>query len=220
MMAVTTFTEENYLKTIYALSLQNDEWISTNALAESTLTRAASVTDMIGRLAQKGLLHYQKYKGVRLTEEGEKVALLVIRKHRLWEVFLVEKLHFGWDEVHAIAEELEHIQSERLVQKLDEFLGHPQFDPHGDPIPDPEGKMPPTRYLKLSELPKNQMAMMMGVSEHSPTFLQYLDRSNLCLGCTIEIIEVHDFDKSVELILNQQQKQFVSHDVAKNILVR
>ena len=125
-LKMQTFTEENYLKTIFFLSIDTEEWVSTNALADSTNTRAASVSDMLKRLAEKGLINYQKYRGVRLTEEGERLALLVIRKHRLWEVFLAEKLQFGWDEVHVIAEELEHIRSERLVEKLDAFLGYPQ----------------------------------------------------------------------------------------------
>jgi DtxR family transcriptional regulator, Mn-dependent transcriptional regulator len=217
---LNSFTEENYLKTIYALSTKSNEWVSTNALAESTMTRAASVSDMIKRLSEKQLIDYQKYKGVKLNAQGEKVALSIIRKHRLWEVFLVEKLHFGWDEVHAIAEELEHIRSERLIEKLDDFLGKPKFDPHGDPIPDRSGKMPVIETLKLTELEVNKRGVMVGVAEHSTAFLQHLDKNGLVLGCEIAIYEINEFDKSISIILNKNQQLFLSHEVARNILIR
>lgn len=215
-----TFTEENYLKTIFFLSVDTEEWVSTNALADSTNTRAASVSDMLKRLAEKELINYQKYRGVRLTEEGERLALLVIRKHRLWEVFLAEKLQFGWDEVHVIAEELEHIRSERLIEKLDAFLGYPQFDPHGDPIPDAEGQMPEIRYRKLSEVTKGNTVLMMGVCEHSSAFLQHLDKSGLMLGCQLKIQEINAFDQSVNVLVDDHHALFVSHEVAKNLLVK
>jgi DtxR family Mn-dependent transcriptional regulator len=215
-----TFTEENYLKTIFFLSYNPEEWVSTNALADSTNTRAASVSDMLKRLAEKGLIHYQKYRGVRLTEEGERLALLVIRKHRLWEVFLAEKLQFGWDEVHVIAEELEHIRSERLVEKLDAFLGYPQFDPHGDPIPNADGQMPSFRYRKLSEIPEAASVIMTGVCEHSSAFLQHLDKSGLTLGCLIKVQEINKYDKSVTILLDNRHSLFISYEVAKNLLVK
>ncbi len=215
-----TFTEENYLKTIFFLSIDTEEWVSTNALADSTNTRAASVSDMLKRLAEKGLINYQKYRGVRLTEEGERLALLVIRKHRLWEVFLAEKLQFGWDEVHVIAEELEHIRSERLVEKLDAFLGYPQFDPHGDPIPNAAGQMPAFRYRKLSEIMEGNTVIMTGVSEHSPAFLQHLDKSGLMLGCQVKVQEINDFDKSISILIDSQRTLFVSYEVAKNLWVQ
>ena len=219
-MSVYSFTEENYLKTIYALLQTGNEWVSTNALAESTNTRAASVTDMLKRLAEKQLIHYQKYRGVSLTEQGELEALRIVRKHRLWEVFLVEKLKFGWEEVHAIAEELEHIRSERLVEKLDDFLNNPRFDPHGDPIPDAAGKMPTTAYKKLSEILINEKATMTGVSEHSTTFLQHLQKTGLTLGCQIEVKEINEFDKSMLLLLNDSNEVFLSYEVAKGVLVK
>jgi DtxR family transcriptional regulator, Mn-dependent transcriptional regulator len=217
---VHTFTEENYLKTIFSLSTNTHEWVNTNALADSTQTRAASVSDMIKRLAEKKLIHYQKYKGVKLTPEGERVALGVIRKHRLWEVFLVEKLHFSWDEVHPIAEELEHIRSENLIEKLNDFLGNPQFDPHGDPIPNADGAMPQFRYLQLSDIPTQQQVIMMGVSEHSASFLQHLQKMGLSLGATLQITEINAYDKSLVLVLNQQSQVFISYEVAKHILVK
>ncbi|MEZ4900911.1 MAG: metal-dependent transcriptional regulator [Spirosomataceae bacterium] len=215
-----TFTEENYLKTIFFLSIGTDQWVSTNALAESTNTRAASVSDMLKRLAEKELINYQKYRGVRLTDEGERLALLVIRKHRLWEVFLAEKLQFGWDEVHVIAEELEHIRSERLIEKLDAFLGYPQFDPHGDPIPNAKGQMPELSYRKLSEVMTGKTVLMMGVCEHSPAFLQHLDKSGLTLGCSLKVEEINTFDQSICVLIDNQHPLFVSHEVAKNLLVK
>lgn len=215
-----SFTEENYLKIIHNLSGREGLEVSTNALAEGTSTRAASVTDMLRKLADKGLIHYKKYQGVRLTREGEKVALKVIRKHRLWEVFLVEKLGFGWDEVHDIAEELEHIPSDRLVERLDIYLGQPQFDPHGDPIPDAKGNMPSPNYVKLSEVPAGSHAILMGVLEHTPSFLQHLDRSGLTLGCSIFIKEINEYDKSALAETNQSQTLFISQEVSNNILVQ
>ncbi len=216
----TSFTEENYLKIIHNLSGKEGVEVSTNELAESTSTRAASVTDMLRKLSDKGLIHYRKYQGVRLTGEGEKVALKVIRKHRLWEVFLVEKLGFGWDEVHDIAEELEHIPSERLVERLDAFLGFPQFDPHGDPIPDSVGNMPENDYHTLSEAEVGQLVLIMGVLEHSPAFLQHLDRIGLTLGSEIGIRQVNTYDKSVLLSQPDGTTTFISQEVARNILVQ
>ncbi|GAB3554058.1 metal-dependent transcriptional regulator [Spirosoma fluminis] len=214
-----SFTEENYLKTIYYLATRQAGEVSTNALAEMTATKAASVTDMLRKLAEKQLIHYKKYQGVRLTEEGERVALQIIRRHRLWEVFLVEKLGFGWDAVHAIAEELEHIRSEELVTRLDTFLGHPQFDPHGDPIPTPAGLMPETGYRKLSEMQEGEKARLMAVLEHSTEFLQHLDHSNLTLGCAVTVTQINAFDKSAVVQIENGRLVFVSYEVAKNLLV-
>lgn len=215
-----SFTEENYLKIIHNLSGPEGTDVSTNALAESTSTRAASVTDMLKKLAEKDLIHYKKYQGVRLTEKGNKVALKVIRKHRLWEVFLVEKLGFGWDEVHDIAEELEHIPSDRLVERLDTFLGNPRFDPHGDPIPDAKGNMPTSDFLKLSEAEQGEQLLMTGVLEHTSAFLQHLDRSGLTLGCTMHMTEINQYDKSAMVTLDQGRTLFISQEVSKNILVQ
>ncbi|GAA4458544.1 metal-dependent transcriptional regulator [Nibrella saemangeumensis] len=214
-----TFTEENYLKTIYYLSGRQEGEVSTNSLAEMTATRAASVSDMLKRLSEKQLIHYKKYQGVRLTEEGERLALKVIRRHRLWEVFLVEKLGFGWDEVHVIAEELEHVRSDELVERLDAYLEYPQFDPHGDPIPTPAGQMPTTAYRKLSEVAVDERVRIMGVLEHSPEFLQHLDRTGLTLGSEVCLQEISHFDKSVQVQINQEKSLFISHEVARNLLV-
>lgn len=217
---MASFTEENYLKIIYNLSTRQDEGISTNALAEQTQTRAASVTDMLRKLADKNLIHYKKYQGVRLTDGGERVALQVIRKHRLWEVFLVEKLGFRWDEVHPLAEELEHIDSPELIERLDEFLGHPTADPHGDPIPDPAGRMPQPGYGRLTEAEPGKPVVLMGVSEHAAAFLQYLAKTGLTIGCQLEVVDVNAFDGSVQALINGQPPQFISQAVARNLLVR
>ncbi|WP_420147346.1 metal-dependent transcriptional regulator [Spirosoma sp.] len=214
-----SFTEENYLKTIYYLANRQQGEVSTNALAEMTSTKAASVTDMLRKLADKQLIHYKKYQGVRLTDEGERLALQIIRRHRLWEVFLVEKLGFGWDAVHEIAEELEHIRSEELVTRLDKYLGNPQFDPHGDPIPTPTGQMPATGYQKLSDVGVGERVCLMAVLEHSTEFLQHLDHSKLTLGCTVLVNEINTFDKSVLVQVENGRIVFVSHEVAKNLLV-
>ncbi|GAB4037401.1 metal-dependent transcriptional regulator [Spirosoma gilvum] len=214
-----SFTEENYLKTIYNLANRQQGEVSTNALAEVTATKAASVTDMLRKLADKQLIHYKKYQGVRLTEEGERLALQIIRRHRLWEVFLVEKLGFGWDKVHDIAEELEHIRSEELVTRLDTYLGNPQFDPHGDPIPTSTGLMPETGYRKLSDAEAGEGVCLMAVLEHSTQFLQHLDHSNLSLGSTVTVQEVNTFDKSILVQTEAGRTVFVSHEVAKNLLV-
>lgn len=214
-----SFTEENYLKTIYYLATRQEGEVSTNALAEMTATKAASVTDMLRKLADKQLIHYKKYQGVRLTDEGERLALQIIRRHRLWEVFLVEKLGFGWDAVHEIAEELEHVRSEELVTRLDAYLGHPQFDPHGDPIPTPGGQMPTTGYRKLSEITAGENVRLMAVLEHSTEFLQHLNHSNLTLGCAVTVSEINAFDKSLLVQIESGRTVFVSNGVAKNLLV-
>lgn len=214
-----SFTEENYLKTIHYLATRQAGEVSTNALAEMTATKAASVTDMLRKLADKGLIHYKKYQGVRLTEEGERLARQVIRRHRLWEVFLVEKLGFGWDAVHEIAEELEHVRSEELVTRLDAYLGCPQFDPHGDPIPTPAGDMPDPGYRKLSDATAGERVRLMAVMEHSAEFLQHLDHSDLTLGCVVRVSEINAFDKSVLVAIDSGRTVFVSYEVAKNLLV-
>lgn len=215
-----SFTEENYLKTIYTLAARHpgDE-VSTNSLAEMTATKAASVSDMLKKLAEKQLIHYKKYQGVRLTDEGERLALKIIRRHRLWEVFLVEKLGFGWDEVHGMAEELEHIRSDELVARLDSFLNYPQFDPHGDPIPTPTGRMPETAYRKLSEVAVGERVRVMGVLEHSSEFLQHLVRAGLTLGCEVNLNQISSFDQSIEVQVDPETALFISHDVARNLLV-
>ncbi|MGE6219541.1 metal-dependent transcriptional regulator [Nubsella zeaxanthinifaciens] len=212
-----SYTEENYLKIIYHLSEISNP-VLTNAIAERIQTKAASVTDMIKKLSDKELVNYVKYQGVTLTEKGKTTAINIVRKHRLWEVFLVDKLNFKWDEVHDVAEELEHIQSNLLVERLDEFLDFPRVDPHGDPIPDKNGNFAELAFIKLSKLKPTDKGTITGVSEHSSTFLKHLEKLGLTLGKRIEIIEVLEFDGSVELLV-ESQKTNISREVAKHILI-
>jgi DtxR family transcriptional regulator, Mn-dependent transcriptional regulator len=214
---MNSLTEENYLKAIYKLEQEGD--VSTNAIAERMRTKAASVTEMLKRLADKKLINYKKYQGVTLTAQGKKVAVTIIRKHRLWEVFLVNKLNFKWDEVHDIAEQLEHINSDELVERLDKYLGYPKSDPHGDPIPDMNGRFHLQKSQLLSQVPKSSVCVMTGVVDHAPPFLQYLDKIGLALGNEIRIKDVVEYDKSLQIAINKKAPVYISHEVAKNILV-
>ena len=214
-----SFTEENYLKTIYQLSKEDDSVVTTNGIAEVMNTKAASVTDMLKKLAEKQLINYIKYQGATLTESGHQTATAIVRKHRLWEVFLVEKLDFKWDEVHDIAEELEHINSAELIERLNKFLEFPTIDPHGDPIPDSNGKIRQMPFIKINKMKPGQQGKISGVSEHSAIFLQYLEKSGLTLGTTIEIVEIMEFDGSITLIFDNNKKISISREVAKNLLV-
>src|SRR5690554_1850211 len=176
-MDYLTQSEENYIKAIYYLQKVLDKPVGTNDLANRMDTKASSVTDMVKRLSEKSYIIYEKYKGCELTESGEAVALKTIRKHRLWETFLVEKLNFGWEEVHEIAEQLEHIQSVKLTNRLDEFLNYPKFDPHGDPIPDQYGLITKREEThKLIDLELETPAVVIGVADSSASFLKYLDK--------------------------------------------
>ena len=214
-----TFSEENYLKTIYHLTSSSNREVSTNEIAEMIATKASSVTDMLRKLAEKDLLNYKKYQGVSLTEKGKLSAKMIVRKHRLWEVFLVEKLHFSWDEVHDIAEQLEHIKSEQLINKLDDFLGNPTEDPHGDPIPDAYGKIIKTEKLLLSELPQNQTGICVGVKDSSTEFLKYLDKNQIALGTKIEILTKEAFDLSLKIKV-ENTELIISNKIASNLFVR
>lgn len=215
-----SFTEENYLKAIYKLLEREGDTVTTNAIAEAIKTKAASVTDMLKKLSEKKLINYRKYQGVTLSEKGEKVALSIIRKHRLWEMFLVEKLNFKWDEVHDVAEQLEHIDSDKLIEQLDKFLNYPKTDPHGDPIPDAKGKLKSHKSVPLSRFEKNDLCIITGVIDHSPPFLRFLDSSGISLGDEIKVKEVVAFDLSLQIIINKKQTIFISNEVAKNLLVQ
>jgi len=214
-----THSEENYIKVIYHLSAVSPKGINTNAIAGMIESKASSVTDMIKKLADKELVFYQKYQGVTLTKKGLDAAKMIVRKHRLWEVFLVEKLDFNWDEVHELAEELEHIQSEKLINRLDEFLGFPKEDPHGDPIPDKNGQMIKIDKQLLSEIPMQTRVICLGVKDSSPTFLQYLDKQKIALGSMIEVINKEQFDLS--LTIRIIDKEFlISQKIANNLYVK
>lgn len=214
-----TFSEENYLKTIYHLTTLLDTEVSTNAIAEMMETKASSVTDMLKKLAEKHLVNYKKYQGVSLTEKGKLSAKMIVRKHRLWEVFLVEKLDFSWDEVHDIAEQLEHIKSEQLINRLDDFLGNPTEDPHGDPIPDVNGQIIKIEKQLLSELSENQIGMCLGVKDTSSEFLKYLDKQGIALGSKIQIVAKETFDLSLKIKVNGNELT-ISNKIASNLFVK
>lgn len=217
----TTFTEENYIKAIFKLHEKTaKDAINTNDIALELNMKAASVTDMIKRLSDKKLITYKKYYGVTLTKKGNEIALDVIRKHRLWEVFLVKKLNFKWDEVHDIAEQLEHINSKELINKLDDFLGNPKFDPHGDVIPSRDGKMEAHSSFPLNSVTKKQKVLFCGVLNHEPKFLQHLSSINIQLGSSIEIESFNDFDCSYKIKINNKQLEFMSETVASHLLVK
>lgn len=215
-----TLAEEDYLKAIYKVAERQGNPVSTSAIAEVMQTRAASVTDMLKKLSDKGLIHYERYKGVSLSREGIRLATQLIRKHRLWEAFLVDKLGYTWDEVHEIAEQLEHIQSESLIDRLDHFLGHPRFDPHGDPIPDAAGAYRMRQQILLSELPAGRQALIVGVREHAPAFLQYLDQSGLTLGVTLGVEARFPFDGSLQLRFQNGTPLTISGTVAGFLYVQ
>lgn len=216
---MNSLAEENYLKAIYHLEQQHQGEVSTNAIAERMDTKPSSVTDMVQKLAEKKLLSYKRYKGTLLTPEGRKTAANVIRKHRLWEVFLVEKLNFHWDEVHEIAEQLEHVHSEELFSRLDKFLGSPDFDPHGDPIPDKHGNVKRTEKKLLSELDKKQRGVCVGVRESSTDFLQYLDKKKITIGTKITVLGKEFFDGSMVIQVGRDQF-FISKKIAENLFVQ
>lgn len=214
-----TFSEENYLKTIYHLTTILDSEVSTNAIAEKMETKASSVTDMLKKLADKNLVHYKKYQGVSLTKSGKLSAKMIVRKHRLWEVFLVEKLAFSWDEVHDIAEQLEHIKSEKLIAKLDDFLGNPTEDPHGDPIPNADGQIVSVEKQLLSELQVGQYGICVGVKDTSSEFLKYLDKQEIALGSKIEILSKEIFDLSLKIKVNITELT-ISNKIASNLFIK
>lgn len=219
MKDMLSYTEENYLKAIYRLSEGGLKAVLTNEIAESLKTKAASVTDMIKKLSNKNLISYEKYYGAKITRNGKSQALSIIRKHRLWETFLVEKLHFTWDEVHDVAEQLEHIQSPLLIEKLDEFLGYPTADPHGHPIPDKDGKIQSPKLISLSESPVNKKAIVRSVKDGSPSFLQYLSKIGIYIGAKIVILDKIEFDSSLEVQIDHKARVFISRDAAENLLI-
>lgn len=214
-----SFTEENYLKAIYHLSEAGAKSVLTNDLAEAMNTKAASATDMVKKLAAKKFISYKKYYGASLTLKGKTEALTVIRKHRLWETFLVQKLGFAWDEVHEVAEQLEHIQSKRLIEKLDEFLGYPKTDPHGDPIPDSKGKLQQQPTIACDQLKEGQQGVITAVKDSDSTLLKLLDKIGARPGKKIKIIGREAYDESTEAMLDGH-KVFLSKEVSKNILVK
>ncbi|HUR66399.1 MAG TPA: metal-dependent transcriptional regulator [Chitinophagaceae bacterium] len=212
-------SEENYIKAIYRLQRQ-DGTVTTNELAHELKTKPASVTDMMKKLKVKKLLHYEPYQGFRLTGEGSKVALGIIRRHRLWEYFLAEKLKFTWDEVHEVAEDLEHVSNKKLVDKLDEFLGFPRVDPHGDPIPDANGRIQSSKKLVLTELPENMPASVSNVKDQSSSMLELLEHKKIAIGTRLEIKKRFEFDASMEIKIGRHPAFTISKQLAENIFVK
>lgn len=214
-----TRSEENYIKTIFHLGRKGTHEVATNAIAELMETKPSSVTDMIKRLSEKDLVNYKRYQGVSLTALGNKTALGIIRKHRLWEVFLVEKLDFSWDEVHEVAEQLEHIKSDKLIDSLDRLLAFPKFDPHGDPIPDKNGGFKERDRELLSEVPINTGGVCVGVKDSSATFLKFLDKNGIALGNQIKVMEIEEFDGSLNIEIDGRKMQ-ISHVIASNLYIK
>lgn len=211
-----TATEENYIKAIYHLQ-QSLGKAGTTVLAEAMQTRPATVTDMLKKLEAKKLLHYQRYKGFSLTESGNRLALLIIRKHRLWEYFLVHKLGFNWDEVHHMAEELEHISSRELITRLDEYLGKPAFDPHGDPIPDGKGRLKTVRQENLMSLPLKKILVVQSVRNQSADMLEMLNHYHIGIGTKLKVLRRFAFDGSAEIKVDKQPITIISNQVAQNV---
>jgi DtxR family Mn-dependent transcriptional regulator len=214
-----SFSEENYLKAIYHLSEETDGTVSTNAIADCLNTKPASVTDMIKKLSNKGVLSYQKYYGVKVSETGKIAALQVIRKHRLWETFLVDKLKFNWDEVHDVAEQLEHINSTLLIKRLDEFLAYPKYDPHGDPIPDENGEFKAKPRVSLNNCKLGVSGITVSVKDASTAFLKYLDKIGIYIGAKIKVLDKVEFDGSLEIQIDNKKTVFISKEVSENIWI-
>lgn len=212
-----TVSEENYIKAIYHLQMENGT-VSTNSLAEQLKTKPASITDMMKKLQAKNLIHYKPYYGFSLSNEGKKIALFIVRRHRLWEYFLSEKLGFKWNEVHSLAEELEHVSSRKLIDRLDEYLEFPPYDPHGDPIPDSKGKIRSIEKVLLSDLSINKPAEVCQVRNQSPEMLELLEHKNLTIGTKLEVKKYFEFDHSLELKV-RNNSVMVSEQLAKNIFV-
>ncbi len=217
---MATVTEENYIKAIYKITEKNQGSANTNAIAAHLDTSAASVTDMLKRLSEKEYFHYEKYKGVYLTSKGIQLATKLVRRHRLWEVFLVDKLGFRWDEVHDLAEELEHVDSENLIKKLDDYLGNPKYDPHGDPIPNSDGKFTIRNQVSLQNLLKEEAGIVVGVRESNKDFLTYLNSINVSLGTKIKVINHIEFDHSKKVIIDGNTEQVLSQKASTNLFVK
>ena len=214
-----SLAEENYLKAIYKLSKIQPQGIATKSIGELLKIKPPTVSDMLKKLASKKLINYEKYKGVKLTKKGEEVALKVIRKHRLWETFLVEYLDFKWDEVHEMAEQLEHVQSNELINRLDKFLNYPKFDPHGDPIPSEDGFISFHSGRTLDQIAVSNEAIVVGVRDHTPDFLKYLDKHGIQLGVKLKVEYIEAYDGSMQVELKPHKKQLLSAQVCQNILV-
>ncbi|TDW96283.1 metal-dependent transcriptional regulator [Dinghuibacter silviterrae] len=210
--------EEDYLKSIFRLQQETGQ-VNTNAVAQDLRTKPASVTDMLKKLKQKKLLHYEPYQEFKLSAEGRKTALGIVRRHRLWEYFLVEKLGMGWNEVHDIAEQLEHVSDQRLIERLDTYLGFPDTDPHGDPIPDAQGRMKVQPKISLALLPLNMPAEVCSVGNQSSEMLEMLEHLHIRLGTRLEVKRRFDFDGSAEVKIRNKPLFVISRTMAQNLFV-
>ena len=214
-----SLSEENYLKAIYHIQGDKEISVSTNDLSKHVKNKASSVTDMLKKLSEKSLVIYKKYQGVSLSHEGKRTALKIIRKHRLWEVFLVEKLNFSWNEVHDVAEQLEHIKSEKLTEELDRYLKYPKRDPHGDPIPNKNGEFEVVNKTLLAELEPHESGICIGVKDTSTHFLEYLDKHKIALGNRLTVLEKEEYDKSMLISFNNNTVS-ISESVAQNLYIK
>ncbi len=211
-------TIENYLKTIYHLSADNKAIVGNFQLAGKLNISPASVTEALRKLHELKYVIYEKSYGTRLTGSGLKLALNIVRRHRIWETYLARELGFGWDEVHEIAEELEHIQNDKLINKLAQILGNPVYDPHGDPIPDEKGKIRKSNFISLAEAKPGLMYRIMGVTDHSPVFLKHLEKHRLIIGAKIKLEAIEEFDQSLQIIC-EKKEVVISQKVAENMIV-
>ncbi|NTS40759.1 MAG: metal-dependent transcriptional regulator [Chitinophagaceae bacterium] len=218
MQHFANLSEENYLKTLYKLESKQIKKVNNIALSKALELNPATVLEMVRKMSERKLVEILADKTIQLTEKGKKKALQIIRRHRIWEVFLVDKLNYKWNEVHDLAEQLEHIESDDLVKRLETFLGFPSVDPHGDPIPDENGKMKIIKKQPLTEAPQKKKLMITGLRNSSDDFLRYLDRIGLFIGETVEVAEVEDFDRSLT-ILHKKKSLTISHEAADNLLV-
>ena len=214
-----TLSEENYLKAILSINLETKNIVSTNEIASVLDTSPASVSEMIKKLEEKKLVDYEKYKGVSLSKSGEKLALEILRKHRLWETFLVNKLEFSWSEVHDVAEQLEHIKSNKLTDKLDHFLNYPKFDPHGDPIPTKNGVFNFQERISIFEMDINEEGIIMGVSLDNKDFLNHLTNLKISIGTRVRVLEQIKFDQSMKITYDSRTEH-ISKEIAENILIK
>ncbi|MES2703461.1 MAG: metal-dependent transcriptional regulator [Bacteroidota bacterium] len=215
-----TLSEENYLKVIYNFDKQGLKKITPTAIAEALSNNPASVVDMIKKLVDKKLLQYEKTKGVKLTDKGRNIAVLIVRNHRLWEAFLVDKLGYGWDEIHDIAEQLEHVKHPDLADRLDKFLGYPQYDPHGDPIPKANGESASSYKTVLADIEEGKTCRVVAVKDTSTSFLQYLKKLDIGIGTAITLVEKIPFDHSMSITIGKGAKATVSKVFAENLLVQ
>jgi len=219
-MRQSTAIEENYLKAIYKIENTSRALVSTSELALAMEVQAASVTDMLKKLASKKLIHYKKYHGVKLTATGKRAAMRIVRKHRLWETLLVKKLGFSWSDVHAVAEQLEHVDSEELIDRLDSFLGYPETDPHGDPIPGKDGEIIVQESIPLTQLKESESGKIAGVQSDQKELLDYLEKLDLLIGNELQVMEIHPFDGSMKIKISGKNENTISQAVSSNLLIK